>query len=270
MLLIRDYRFREKEHAEQIYNQGALDLKHLPSEIKLLAIYLKVILGLKPKQRRSELYAFCQKNLKGYSRARDFSLINRAMKKSDEKDVCLIQIDCVEVYKGEMAFIDGMDISYDAKKLVFTLLINYKLCKIAYELKHGVQYTSLYFKGGSREYARLKRISNTPAAININTDIIKYLANKNIITIKHKGLIQLNFLEECIAKNDMVAFMVTDYENIGWYYDRQHGVDSIVQCASCDSLIKKTNNKKLYCEECIEERRREQKRRLPQRGTCDD
>lgn len=216
-------------------------------------MYYKDFLDYKPKVRKEKIYEFCEKHLKEHSRDRDFRLINTALRKGGDKNQKLIEIESVNINLEELSYIDSLDISYNAKKVVFTFLVNYKLNKQIYEFKNDKEYTSIYFQGGTVKYKDLKERSNLPNKIDINADIIRELSLNKIIIIKHKGLIALNFIKDILKlkQSDDNIIHIFDFENIGWAYDLQHGDKKIRECKICKTLFKFKTNNQLYCgEEC--------------------
>ncbi len=220
--------------------------------MRLLVTYYKDVLGIKPKQRKVMLYEFCARHIKGFNKALYFKSINAALRNGGDKHQRLIVVDKIFVYKSELDYIQNLEIDYNAKKVIFTFLVNRKINKFIYEFKNGIEYTSLYFKGSGKQYGDIAKMSNIPSNIKINDDIIRWLAEDGLITIKHNGLISLDFIKNCNETGE-IAIEITDYENIGWYLDFYNGVRNIIKCCECGRLIRKTNNKKKYCSDCAVE-----------------
>ena len=103
-----------------------------------------------------------------------------------------------------MDYINSLDIEYNFKKVLFTFLVQMKLNKVVYEYKNEKPYNSRYFKGGSIKYNNIKNMANLENNISINDDIIYYLNQYKLVTILHKGLIELNYLEYCKEDGDVI------------------------------------------------------------------
>ena len=85
-----DYKYNELEYAKLIYDKG-FQTKHIPTELRLLAVYMRDILEMKPKERREELYKYCEVNIPNYNKAKYFKTINRALQQATKKTINLSQ-----------------------------------------------------------------------------------------------------------------------------------------------------------------------------------
>lgn len=255
-----NYKYNETAYAELIFKKG-FQTKYMPTELKLLVLYLRDVLKLKPKQREEFIYQFCQKYIPNFKKEKFFKIINKSLKNALKKDQKLIDIDKIDIYKSEIDYINSLDINYEYKKVLFTFLVQYKLNKKIYEYKFDKPYNNLYFQGGKKKYNNIKKMSNIPVKMNINDEVINELSNSDLIEILHKGIIKLNYLKECLSEmNDEVAISVLNFDNIGYYLDYYNGNSKIIKCENCNKLIKKTCNKTKYCKECAKEIERIQER----------
>lgn len=241
----KNYKYSELEYAKLIYDKG-FQTKHKPTELRLLSLYLKEILGLKPKERNAKLYEFCKKWIPNYNRVKYFKVINRALSQATQKGQKLITVDKIDIYQGEIEYINHLEIDYNFKKVLFAFLVQMKLNKEVYEYKNEKPYTSVYFKGGKAKYANIKKTSNIPANLDINDDVIYFLAQEKLVTVLHKGLIVLNFLENCFSTGD-IAVEVKDYENIGLYFDLYNHKPKVKLCEHCNNPFNQTKSNIKYC-----------------------
>ena len=81
----KNYKYNELEYARLIYNKG-FQTKHIPTELRLLVLYYKEVLKLKPKQRMEMIYDYCEKNMPDYKRAKYFKMINRALNQANKNE----------------------------------------------------------------------------------------------------------------------------------------------------------------------------------------
>lgn len=260
-----DYKYKELELAQKIYENGFLSEKHRQTELRLLATYMRRILNYKPKRLREEMDAWCKKHVVGYRQETYYKLLNSAITQACKKDSTLVQIDQIEIYQYEMDYIEELKISseyaYDCRKLLFTLLFQMKMNHIILKQKSPeptFTYQGLYFKGGKRKYTELKKLSKLPVKLRINEDIIYTLWTRQLVTPLHDGLIRLDFLhnlrilqEQNSSIDKTVILQIRDYDSVGWYYDYYHQNKRIAFCKCCGSIFRKHSNKEQYCsDEC--------------------
>lgn len=245
------YKYKDLVYAQKIYSEGFFT-KYRDTELKLVALYMRDILGITKKQERKEaLHKFCEKYLPDYHRMKYYKIINRVLTYSCDKKNYLITINSVSVMKCEMNYLNSQDISTDEKKVLFALLITYKLRKLYFEIKKPNEpYDNMYFKGGTTQYNDLKKISNIQNKFDINIDIISGLADKGYVKVYSRGCIRLNFIEEIVDDTGEVAFEITDYNNIGYWLEWYNGNKRIGRCIKCGNVYYKKTNNQIYCSDC--------------------
>ena len=245
------YKYKDLNYAQKIYKDGFLT-KYRDTELKLVALYMRDILNITKKQDRQEaLHKFCEKHLPDYHRMKYYKLINKVIDYSCCKKNFLITIDSIPVMKAEIDYINNQELSADEKKVLFALLITYKLRKCYFEIKKPDEpYDNVYFKGGISQYNDLKKISNINNKLDINADIISELAVKEYVKIYSRGCIRLDFLEKIVDETGELAFEMTDYNNIGYWLDWYNGNKRIGKCDKCGNVFYKKANNQIYCSEC--------------------
>ena len=245
------YKYKDLVYAQKTYSDGFLT-KYRETELKLVALYMRDELGITKKQERKEaLHKFCEKHLKDYHRMKYYKIINKVLDYSCSKKNYLINIDSVPVMKSETDYLNRQDISIDEKKVLFALLITYKLRKLYFEIKKPNEpYDNMYFKGGTSQYNDLKKVSNIHNKLDINIDIISELAVKGYVKIYSRGCIRLNFIEAIVDDTGEVAFEMTDYNNIGYWFEWYNGNKRIGKCAKCGNVFYKRVNNQIYCSDC--------------------
>lgn len=248
--MIRNYKYDEISYAEKIYKDNKFQTKHIPTELKLLVLYYRDYLKLKAKDRKEKLTQFCIDNIPNYNRATHFKIVNRALQKGSNKKEKLVKIESIPIYQKELDYINGLDIQYDYKKMLFAFLVQMRLNKTMFEIRNkDKEYKSTnYFKGGKQKYQNIKSMANVNSKIDINDDFINDLSQGDnpLITIMYAGLIRLDFLNNCKQEGDTVI-EVKDYENVGWYLDYYNRVDKIVLCDYCGQPFKQRHRNECYC-----------------------
>jgi len=249
---MKNYKYNEFVYAEIIYNKG-FQTKHIPTELRLLVLYYRDVLGYKPKEREEKIYDFCKNNIPNFKKEKFFKSINKALRAASDKRQKLVTIKGIDVFKAEIDYINNLDIQYEYKKVMFAFLVQMKLNKIVCEGKYNKEYNSIYFKGGTKKYNNIKKMANIPDKMFINDEVINKLEELKLITILFKGAILLNFINNCI-QNDDIVFTITDFENVGLYLDYYNGVKGVKKCeGGCGYIIKMKNNKQKYCDDCAKE-----------------
>lgn len=236
-----DYKYTELDYAKNIYENGFQSEQHLPTELRLVATYMRRILDYKPKKLREEMYKWCETHINGYKKELYYKRINSAINKACQKGSMLINVESVDFYKHEMNYINDLYImddiddpkeseySYECKKLLFTLLFKMKVNKFITETKNtkpDFEYKGKYFKGGQKKYTELKKLAKIPEKIRINEDIINNLWVSGLVSPMYNGLVKLNFMDEIYEiekdikdENKIVVIQIKDYDCVGWYFD---------------------------------------------------
>ena len=261
-----DYKYRQIDCAEKIINNGFQDLNHMPTELRLVATYMRRNLNYKPKQLKENFYEWCSKNINGYSKEKYYKAINRAINQAIKKDSCLIQLESIDLYEHELNYINDIIIcdengevskfDYECRKVLFTLYMKMKINSFIYNQRSGEESSGIYFKGGTRKYNLLKKESKISQKTRINEDIINLLMQRNIITPMYNGLIILNFIKDMkdLEVNEKVLkIKIEDFENLGYYYDYLNNMNKVKLCSKCGKPIKiksKNDGSTKYCESC--------------------
>jgi len=246
-----DYKYNELAYAVEVYEKGFLT-KYFATELRLLVLYYRDVLELKPKEREFKIYEFCKKYIPNFRKEKFYRIINKALNNGMKKEQKLISISKIDIYKTEIDYINSLNVNQDYKKVMFTFLVQLRLNKIIFEYRHeGEEYNMSYFKGGVKKYNNIKRISNIPAKMLLNDEVINALEKLNLVTIVHKGTIILNYIDNCKQKGD-VLFSITDFDNIGLYLDYYNGENGVIKCENegCKKLIKKKSNNQKFCIDC--------------------
>lgn len=275
-----DYKYTELDYAKNIYENGFQSEQHLPTELRLVATYMRRILDYKPKKLREEMYKWCETHINGYKKELYYKRINSAINKACQKGSMLINVESVDFYKHEMNYINDLYImddiddpkeseySYECKKLLFTLLFKMKVNKFITETKNtkpDFEYKGKYFKGGQKKYTELKKLAKIPEKIRINEDIINNLWVSGLVSPMYNGLVKLNFMDEIYEiekdikdEDKIVVIQIKDYDCVGWYFDYYNQDKKITFCKECGRIFKKKSNRQEYCsDECAENANRE-------------
>jgi predicted Zn-ribbon and HTH transcriptional regulator len=257
-----NYKYRELEYAKKIYEEG-FQSKYIPTELRLVVLYMKTFLGYKPKELKEKTYEFCIKNIPGYNRVKYYKVINKAINYAINNKNKLITIKQVDIFDYEINYINDLLIHesdgvipsyvYECKKVLFAILCIIKINTQISEIKNGKKSKGLYFQGGKKKYNDLSKMAKINSKLKINEDIIHTLSECKIVTPLHGGLIRLNFIES-ISKIDKsgdnkVVLEVENFDNCGWYFDYYNKLKKMKLCRFCNQPFKQTKHDILYCNE---------------------
>lgn len=268
-----DYKYTELDYARDIYENGLISEQHQATELRLAATYMRRILDYKPQKLREEMYQWAEQHIPGYKKELYYKPINQAINKACKKGSILINIPQVDFYGCEINFINDLNIvrdtdttevseyAYACKKLLFTLLFKAKMNTMianAKGLDADEASAAKYFKGGQRQYTQLKKMANLPPKVKINEDIIHTLWINDLVSPMHNGLVKLTFIDDIfnIQKRNMhhnavPVLTITDYDNVGWYFDYYNKDKKISFCKNCGRIFKKKSNRQVCCcDEC--------------------
>lgn len=267
-----DYKYIELDYAKRIYEKGFQSEQHRPTELRLVATYMRRVLNYKPKKLREEMYKWCESHINGYKRELHYKRINSAINKACQKGSILVNVENIDFYKYEMDYINNLYImsdindqkeseySYECRKLLFTLLFKMKINKFITEAKStdpDFEYKGKYFKGGQKKYTELKKLAKLSEKVRINEDIINTLWINGLVSPMFNGLVKLNFMEEIyeLEKNEnldiTIALQIKEYDRVGWYFDHYNQDKRITFCKECGKIFKKKSNRQECCsDEC--------------------
>lgn len=260
------YQYKELDHVNCIIISGFTS-KHIASELRLLAKYYNEE-GYSDEKVKEELHRFCGENLKGYNAAIHYKIINDATRYGVNEKNKLIQIDQVEILQKELDVIAKMDITHEYKRVVFTLMVLSKLSKMFLLIRDGEIQNNEYYFGGHKNYRELVSLSKITfnktkkSKVKNIHDLIHILDEKKIVEIRNNGKIKLNFMYEIDESDggDGVAFIVDNYNEIGFFYDLQYGENRVKRCEECRVPIRANANTVKYCRSCSLEIKRNQNR----------
>jgi len=174
--------------------------------------------------------------------------------------------------KSELEHIDSLDVEYEHKKLLFTMLISkkisFELAKIQPDKNEEEKKISLFVGGSTKKFKELFKLANITSKYEVDgkyytykvDDMINELVKKELVSSldNHSGLIYLDCLKDIIQDGEIFYELKNkDFDNIGNIFDYYKGENKIKQCEVCGSLFKQKSNKAKYCVECAKEKHKE-------------
>lgn len=253
------YRYNEKKYAEAILEQGFLTQYHR-YELKILVKYYKEVLGKKASERKELVYKFCEENIAKFNRVKYFKIINSALLYGSKRVNKLISIGSIPVTDREIEYINGLELDEVHKRVLFSFMVKNKLNKEMSKQIFGKVSDYNFFGGKKESYKEVFEMSKLTGKYNINS-LVNDLSNMGYVDVRTRGKINLLFVDSIeVGDNDIVAFQITNFDNVGYYFDWYNGNDKFIKCENdgCDEIVKKTNNKNKYCSECAKKIKNEQ------------
>lgn len=260
-----NYKYNEADYAELIYRNGFQSPNHMPAELRLTAIYMRRVLGYKPKKLKEEFEKWCMLHIPDYNKASYYTMINKAVNQAVRKDSSLIRLDSISVYKNEIEFIQHcfifdekrMQYQYSdlCQKLMFAFMVQLKINQAVSKLKNTdkASNNSIFFQGSQRKYSALKKMAALPDKVKINEDLIYYLYLSGLVTPLHNGLICIDFMKDIYSldnSKNLPEIIIEDFERTGLYFNYYNKEKNIILCEYCKRPYKRKSNNQKYCNEC--------------------
>lgn len=226
----------EKEIVDKAIKDGYYDNKKPTSTIKLLIKYFYGI-GQDRLQVRSSIEDFMKKNFKGFNEVKWQKILDDMVKDLQKEKHELFVLDSIKISSNELVKIKDIN-NLRLEKLAFVLLIYAKI------------YNQMNKNDSNWVNSELKDIySDTKMAVSSTEQgkMIYKLGELELVEVSRRvncTNIKVLFVDE----NDVVI-EISDFRDFILEYLRYTG-DKIGNCIDCDKLIKITNGKNKYCNEC--------------------
>lgn len=236
----------EHDFAEKILKEGFLSKKH-GLEIFILAKYNRFVLGLDKKANKAKLIEFLKTQLSNYDVTEYYKIVNKSISNAYKDKSVLLEIRNIVVTQNELDYIGSLDIEYDCKRLLFTLMCLGKINYMAGFINNFIKTTN--------SFKDVKDFGNFDKTYKI-IPTLTMLYQMGIIYIAQRGGLVLTFLENILPDNRVITI---DYPTtIGYWYDKYNGDKKIINCEKCGRLIKRKSNRQVRCSDCCREREKEQ------------
>ena len=265
------FRYNEKKYAEEILKKGFLTQYHR-YELKILVKYYKEVLGEKASERKKLVYEFCENNIVKFNRVKYFKIINSALAYGSKRINKLILIKSIPVTKNEIEYINGLELDSAHKKILFTFIVKNKLNKEMSKQIYGKVSDYNIFGGKTESYKEVFEMSRLSGEYDINK-LVNGLSNLGYVDVRTRGKINLSFIDDIVVdkddkgnKIDNIVFEITNFDNVGYYFDWYNGDDKYMKCENevCGEIIKKTNGNIKYCIDCAKKMQFNQKKEWDQ------
>lgn len=242
--------FNEKLYTEELLRvhditQCNITLYRL---IYYLVVYYHQEYGITDKDKlmkvvNKELEGF---NIFDYYYERYYRQINDTVNNVIKNDIRFKEAYKIPIYQNEYNIIKSCG-DKKHQKLLFTLYV------MARWNNDDNGWTSSRSK-----LTHIKKSANLYCSIdNMMLLIHDLIVNGYIMNTKKAGLFRFHMLNFNTDKNEPIALEVESFDNLGnIFIASQDNIHTV--CKSCGRLVKKTNNKMVYCKKCSEQRHKEQ------------
>lgn len=233
--------FDEYEYAKDIVDNGFLTKKQ-GLELFILAKYYRFECGKTKSECKTILTDFCKKHIDDYDNSDYYRKLNSALTSAYKKDVQLLKIKDIEFTDTELDYVNKLNLSPNAKKVLFGLWCCNKLNIKAGQSDRWVSTTP----------TDLKKFCNLQSNAKI-LEIVNELYVNNLIFISDKWAISLLFLDNVDNNGYIQNFKIIDFDTCGLWWEKYIGNKKVRHCCRCDKLFVKNSNRQSYCKECAKE-----------------
>ena len=245
--------FDELTYAENLKKKGFAKRANT-KDLKIYAKWLKHN-NFTSKQIKDELLKLCHKYDLTFNEIIHAKYIKDAIREI-KKNRLRIPIS-IGITQSEIDKIESLP-TIKHRKIMFIVLLTSKYLKLnnvkifsKKELEQPDKPLSFYYNSEIRDAVKLAKVSVTQDEL-IG---IQYCFQQNgFCSVTRQGTVKILFID----LDGEPVISVDHYDNPILYYDEYVGVNNIIRCCECGTPIKKTNNKKKYCDGCAEKNRREQ------------
>lgn len=270
-----DKRFHQTAYANYLlsYPQEIINPKNYYNNIRILLLYLRDVLGLKPKLREEYIYELLKQIDPNFNEVTDYKKIDKILKGTSAKEYKIIDAvktrvykhnlkDCcpMYIYKSEFDFINSLTDNKNQRKLLFAILCFWKIRNAVYK----VDLNNFYIPNYVVTIPCLKRTSRITLGEKETIGYLFYdLRQLDYInyTPYGKGGIIAKFLENLPKTNEEeLKIEITDIEDIGLYFEYFINLDKFKFCEKCGSIYRVNNSSQhggdrnnKYCKFCKKE-----------------
>lgn len=251
---MKSYKYREEEYVDIILEKG-FQKKYVATELKLLAIRYRDTLVeenmTKDKVKeaiKASLHGFLEKHIESYSYFSWYRAVNKAVRAALSGHRKLITIKEVDITEGEADYIRSIGVTTDYQKIFFSFLVYAKLTSRVAEIR-GVTIDQSVFSGKSAKYEMLKKMANVSRKIDINSNFIYDMAQKELIEILDDGGIRHTWLKYCTSSGKTVL-QLKDFVNVGLAWEYLQNGKQVKVCSRCGDFFRVSRKNRKLCPEC--------------------
>jgi len=235
--------YNEEEYAEKILKEGKLLSGRTQFQFNVLAKYWFFTKGDEKTEVKAKLIEFCEKCVSGFNFNIHYKMINNAISHLSSKTCQYVRINWLFVSDEFVQYFVHLQVPFNTKKFLFALAVFGKINNLLGRGEEFVQSNSDF------------RDVQQSADIKIEGDFwdgfVKKMTEDGILRGTTGGNLKLLFLKD-IPEGDEI-YKISDFHNLGLWYDVYCGDRRRKICEKCGRIFKKRtakSNSQIYCSSC--------------------
>jgi len=235
--------YNEEEYAEKILKEGKLLSGRIQFQFNVLAKYWFFTKGYAKPEVRARLIDFCEKCVPGFNFNIHHKMIVRAITHLSSKRCQYVKIEGIFISDEFVQYFVRLDLPYDTKKFLFTLAVFGKINKALGRGEEFVQSNS--------NFRDIQQSADIKIEGMFWETFIKKMFEDGILRVTVNGSLNLLFLKN-IPKGEEI-YKISDFHNLGLWYDVYCGDRRRKVCEKCGQIFKKRtakSNSQIYCYSC--------------------
>jgi len=239
------YQYNQRSLAERILGYGFQGAGVL-AELKILGLYLYLCCGMKPAGVRTFLHEFCKKYRDDYHFRRYAVSIDRAVRNLDRNKI-LPEVSEIAVTQEQLNYIATMDVGDQCKKVAFTIMVIKELDAEFYaQCNNGQRPRTCTMSIADTKIRQIKRASGIAPSADLCEGALWELMDKGYVHMGETRMV-LNYIS-AIPAGGAPVMRITQYTDIGLYWELHMGNKGVTVCEECGVPIRKTSNRARHCE----------------------
>ena len=242
--------------------------------MKMLALYLRDECKLKPSEIKRYLLDFITKHCTQHlNESEKIYRVENILKYARNKKNVLIQIEGVKVYAAELEWLKNLDVSSDAKKVIFATIVQKRFDAQCYlqrhpELQKADESYFLYLRADREKINSIKKAAHISANV---YDVFHELYEQNMIDTGYNYFTLKFFNDIALLPQENEGGVEVEFLSAaGLYWREWLGDASIKRCAKCGMPIQKASNRQKWCAACSENRQEDEECYQGIKRVCSD
>lgn len=240
--------YNEIAYGKKVKETGFIG-KSIKYDLLILSKYLKHIDNLKKKDHVEFVYDFCYKYMTDFNEVLHGSMVDNTITNGRKLKNKPVNIESIVVYKREMEFINGLELTDNEKKILLTMLASKKISYERGKQTHSnIADMSVHFSANTKKYNSLIKMAKIEGKINIHSVINKFVG-LGLVEATCNGQLVFKCYEQMFGGEVLYDVKPIDFPNIGLYFDLYND-NKVKRCEECGRLIRITTSNNKYCQPC--------------------
>jgi hypothetical protein len=235
--------YNEEEYAKKILKEKKLLSGRIQFQFNVLAKYWFFTEGYNKAEVKAKLIEFCEKYVNGFNFNINYKMVNNAISHLSSKKCQYVRINEIFVSDEFVQYFVHLDLPFNTKKFLFSLAVFGKINSLLGRGEEFVQSNS--------NFRDIQQASDVKLEGNFWDDFVKKMTDNGILRATAKGSLKLLFLNDIPEGNEI--YKISDFHNLGLWYDVYCGDRRRKICEKCGRIFKKRtakSNSQIYCYSC--------------------